>query len=348
MSSTFADFIDLKSKERFDVFSIAGQRLDTRPEYIEKDFWVCVVLDALFNRLPGGHARLLFKGGTSLSKGFGLISRFSEDIDIVVFRDDLGFGGDDDPTNRASGIPNKERLRRFDALKAACGEYVRGRLASELVGLLARAGCTVSANDTDPDQQTLLIEYPSGSKAGSSQGYVEPRVKIECGARSALDPSTTIAPAPFIQAELGEDWDLAVRNVACIRPERTYWEKLLILHGVHCGYRDAKRLPGDRDRLSRHFYDVAMISSTELGRSAHKDTALWTDVREHNLVAFRQAWKKFEEATPGSIRIVPQQEVRAELERDYEAMQGMILGEAPAFESIIERLGVIEAELNAG
>ncbi|MBK8010128.1 MAG: nucleotidyl transferase AbiEii/AbiGii toxin family protein [Deltaproteobacteria bacterium] len=347
MSSSFADFIVLNREERSDIFNAASERLNTRPAYIEKDFWVCVVLDVLFNRLPSDSARLLFKGGTSLSKGFGLINRFSEDIDIVVFREDLGFGGDEDPTSRDVSIGTKDRRRRFDALKAACGNYVRGQLASELTRLLETKGCRVANDDSDPDQQTLLVEYPSVSVTGSSSGYVQPRVKIECGARSALDPSTTINPTAFIQVELGDDWDLKARNVSCIRPERTYWEKLLILHGVHCGFRDGQRLPGDSNRLSRHYYDVAMISVTEIGVAAHKNTTLWDDVREHHLVAFRQGWKKFEEAKRGSLRLVPQDAVRVELRRDYEAMQGMIMGDAPAFETMIERLGTIEADLNA-
>src|SRR5690606_219178 len=102
----------------------------------------------------------------------------------------------------------------------------------------------------------------------------------------------------------------------------------------------------DRDRLSRHYYDVAMIGDTEVGRKALGDHALATAVREHNLLAFRQAWKKFEEAVPGSLRIVPQAELRREIEKDYAAMQGMILGDTPPFDWIMERLAAIEAEVN--
>ena len=131
-----------------------------------------------------------------------------------------------------------------------------------------------------------------------------------------------------------------------ISPERTYWEKLLILHGARCGYRDAGRLPADKDRVSRHYYDVAVITATEVGRSAMVDTHLLDAVRNHNLVAFRQAWKRFEEAVPGSVRLVPRVELRTVIERDHRAMEGMILGETPDFGWVTEQLRVAEAAVN--
>ncbi|HXF88079.1 MAG TPA: nucleotidyl transferase AbiEii/AbiGii toxin family protein [Xanthobacteraceae bacterium] len=149
----------------------------------------------------------------------------------------------------------------------------------------------------------------------------------------------------FIADDLS-NWLFDIDDITTIRPERTFWEKLLILHGAHCGYRDEQRLPSDRDRLSRHYYDVAMISATAVGRKALGDQKLATAVREHNLLAFRQAWKKFEEAVPGTLRLVPQEELRREIEKDYAAMQGMILGDAPPFEWIIEQLAAIEAAVN--
>ena len=94
-ADAFASLLALSEQDRRDAFAAAARRLDTVPGYVEKDFWVCLVLDLLFNRLPAGHPKLLFKGGTSLSKAFGLIRRFSEDIDLVVHRDDLGRGSRD-------------------------------------------------------------------------------------------------------------------------------------------------------------------------------------------------------------------------------------------------------------
>lgn len=117
MSTDFEQFLSLSEQERKDVFDKAARRLNTLPAYIEKDFWVCFVLDILFNRLPEGHHQLLFKGGTSLSKALYLIQRFSEDVDIVVYRDDLGFADERDPTVSGSDLSNKKRKALFEELK---------------------------------------------------------------------------------------------------------------------------------------------------------------------------------------------------------------------------------------
>ena len=111
-AEAFVSFLALPERDRRDVFTAASRRLDTAPDYVEKDFWVCLVLDLLFNALPEAHPKLLFKGGTSLSKAFGLIQRFSEDIDLVVHRDALGFAGDRDPTT-GEGLSNKRRNALF-------------------------------------------------------------------------------------------------------------------------------------------------------------------------------------------------------------------------------------------
>ena len=296
MRDDFSDFLSLPEQGRRDVFEAAARRLDTVASYVEKDFWVCVVLDALFNRRPEGHPGLLFKGGTSLSKGFGLISRFSEDIDLVVSRSDLG-------------------------------EH-----------------CGIVADEDDPDGQTLLIEYPTGFPVQETN-YVQPRVKLEAGARSAVEPSVTGSVAAYIADELGERlWD--VDGIAMIVPERTFLEKLLILHGAYCGYRDEGRLPVDRHRISRHYYDVAMMFATPVGRTAVGDTGLLGDVRNHNLLAFRQAWKRFEQAIPGTIGVIPQAGLHRAVQQDYGAMRNMILGEVPDFEWIVGQLEGVDALVN--
>ena len=345
MTRGFESFLALPDQDRRDVLEAAAARLDTLPSYVEKDFWVCLVLDALFNRHPEGHPRLLFKGGTSLSKAFGLIERFSEDIDLVVFRDGLGFEGERDPTV-AGQLSNKKRAALFKELRAACSGYIRGALRTALASRIDEllTDCQVVLDEGDIDGQTLFIEYPTLFPSGDVT-YVAPRVKIEAGARSALDPSQHCTVTPYIADEL-PDWSFTVAGIRVIAPERTYWEKLLILHGAHCGYRDAGRLPADRDRISRHYYDVAVITATEVGRSALGDTDLLDAVRNHNLVAFRQAWKRFEEAVPGSVRLVPQAELRKVIEQDYRAMQGMILGEAPDFGWVMDQLRQAEAAIN--
>jgi hypothetical protein len=231
VNPSFERFLRLPEVDRVDVFAAAAQRLGTLPSYVEKDFWVCLVLDALYNGLPVGHPRLLFKGGTSLSKGFGLIRRFSEDIDIVVFRHDLGFTDGRDPAGTKFNFSRKKRGQLFEELKATCSDYIVGKLAPALSAIIdgLQTKCRVMADEADVDQQTLLVEYPSVFDA-EGLSYVLPRVKIESGARSALDPHAPRTIVPFVAGELA-GWDLAAGSITTIEPARTYWEKLLILPG---------------------------------------------------------------------------------------------------------------------
>ncbi len=129
MNTSLASVTEASDADRRDLFLTAAARLGTAVQNVEKDFWVCWVLDALFNGLEPGGPRLLFKGGTSLSKAFGLISRFSEDIDITVFRDDIGQPVDMDELDAISG---KQRRIRLDAIREACQAYINGPLFDQL------------------------------------------------------------------------------------------------------------------------------------------------------------------------------------------------------------------------
>ena len=205
-------------------------------------------------------------------------------------------------------------------------------------------GCRVGPDEEDGDKQTLLVEYPT-QYPGSGGDYAAPRVKIEAGARSALDPALDCSITPIV-ADVLSDWSLEVDNLRVIAPERTYWEKLLILHGLHCGYRDERRLPDGSDRISRHYYDVAMITAAEVGRSALANTAMLDAVRDKSLIAFRQASRRFDQAVPGLLRLAPQAELSTVIEGDYRAMEGMILGETPGFQWVMEQIEYAEATVN--
>ena len=169
MTKGFDSLLALPEQDRRDIFQAAASRLDTLPGYVEKDFWVCIVLDALFNRRPEGHPRLLFKGGTSLSKAFGLINRFSEAVDLVLSRDGLGFEGERDPT-LACRLSNRKRAALFKKLKSACSGYVRGALRTALASRVANSRLDVRsfpiwATSTDRRSQ---LSTPLSFQAASS------------------------------------------------------------------------------------------------------------------------------------------------------------------------------------
>ena len=341
MNKAFDAFLMRPNQERRDIFDASAERMDTLATHVEKDFWTCRVLDGLYHGLSGDHPRLLFKGGTSLSKAFNVIHRFSEDIDVVVFRDDLGFIDHRDPTRK--DLARKARGRLTDELKEAASAYICNTLSASLSKLFDQ--CKIIQDEDDADRSTLLVQYPSLYET-EFDAYVPPRVKIEGGARSALDPHAVQSITPYIQKELGEE-DFTIEGVLTLAPERTLLEKTLILHGWYCGYRDQGRLPDDRHRLSRHYYDIGMMAQTAIADRALESPILLDHVRDHTLAFFRRSWMKLEEARPGSFHLTPQDELATQLARDYDAMQGMILGEAPLFVDILRAIADLETRLNA-
>lgn len=327
------------------MFGEVADRLEIQANHIEKDFWVCLVLDTVFNRLPDGHPRILFKGGTSLSKVFNLIHRFSEDVDIVVYPEDLGF---DPESDRAAlkQASNSRRKKLSQEYKRVCDRYIQNEFAEALRVNLGEVTISISPDETSDNQQILLVEYPT-LYPGEESGYVQPHVKIEAECRTGRRPNTTEHIKPYIAGDLPEDWPFKVENLHVLSPTRTYLEKLLVLHGVHCRYRDEEYLPRNEDRISRHYYDVAMMTGTEVGMSALADRTLLEDVRDHDLIFLRQQWKRLEEVEPGTIMLVPQEELRATIERDYEATVRMIMGKPPNFAWIMEQIEIAEETINS-
>ena len=345
MTGSFRGFLQFPERDRRDVFAAAAARLDTVATHVEKDFWVCLVLDLLFGGLPEKHPALLFKGGTSLSKAFGLIDRLSEDIDLVVDRESLGFTGDRDPI-AATDISGKKRKSLLKDLRQCCSSYMAGELrnmVTQTVSAMAE-GCSIRMDPEDTTRQTLLIGYPTVYPTPQF-AYVSPTVKVEGGARSATKPSVTCAVAPLIAREF--DDALQTEEIAVIAAERAYWEKLLILHGWYCGFRDDKaRLPTGRHRVARHYYDVATLTASWVGESALARRDILNSVRNHNLLVFPQAWKRFEEAVPGTLRFVPDGELRGAIERDYRAMESLVFGDAPEFGWVMDQLRAAEEGAN--
>jgi Nucleotidyl transferase AbiEii toxin, Type IV TA system len=349
MNSGFVEILKAPAGERRDLFLGAARRLGTPEQNIEKDFWVCWMLDALFNGLEKGGPRLLFKGGTSLSKAYGLISRFSEDIDITVFRDDLGLAASLADLETLSG---KKRRARLDAIKGACQEFIQRALVTGLSKLIDRAmgearidtaKVRLALDEEDPDRQSLLFWYPTAT--AQQEGYVRPAVKVEAGAKSALDPHETVTIRPFIAVEIPK-LSLEIANVTTVVPERTFWDKIVMLHGLRRWYEKRGVIRHQGQRVSRHYYDVHCLAQSEIGERALSDFDLALDCARHAQMFFGSPDLDLDTARPGSFALAPDEGMTRDLRRDYERMSGMIIGPVPAFEKVIESIRTLEERLN--
>jgi Nucleotidyl transferase AbiEii toxin, Type IV TA system len=340
VNEAYGQFLQLSARQREDVFEAAAEDLDTRSTYIEKDFWVSLIIDIFYNGLTQDHPRILFKGGTSLSKVYGLIQRFSEDVDFTIFAADLGFTDERDPNSPE--ISKKKKQKLSQEVIEVTADYISDRLKGDLEEAIGRldVDCTIAIDETD--RSTLLVRYPS---LFTSDGYVQPTVKLEGGGRSAVDPHHSYVIQPLIASTL-VDWDFSVSNVITIDAQRTFWDKVFILHGLYYGYREENRIPADRQRLSRHYYDVATIYNSSIGKQAVENYELREKVRQHKLDFFNSAWMKFDLAIPGSLKIVPYDNLLKALDRDYQSMQGMMLGDVPNFYDIVKTLERLESAIN--
>ena len=349
MIEGFQTVLAAGERERRDLFLTTANRLGTAEQNAEKDFWVCWTLDALFNDLAAGGPRLLFKGGTSLSKGYGLIERFSEDIDITVFREDIGQPATVEELEELSG---KKRAARLDAIRGACQEYIRGPLQQQMDTLLRRAldaarlpadRGRVELDADDADGQSLLLWYPTVTAAGND--YIRRAIKIESGAKSALDPHAPVTIRPFVADDVAGR-DLSVHNVTTVDPSRTFWDKVVILHGLRRWFERRGELKGGGQRVSRHYYDVYRLLASEAGRKAADDLEMAQDCVRHARMFFNRPDFDLASATPGSFALAPHDKMLDVLRRDYEAMAGMIFGAVPRIDDVLSAISEFEQRLN--
>jgi hypothetical protein len=332
----------LSTGDRADLFLASAARRRIAAAIIEKDFWVCWTLRRLFT-LPKPPAHLLFKGGTSLSKVYNAIERFSEDIDLSFNRGDLGFSGEADP----SAATGKKRRHALDRLREVCQKIIQEELLPLLEQSFAEAlssapgeKWSVTLAEDDPDRQTILFKYPSGIESGFS--YVRPIVRLEFGARSDHWPAVDAKISSYAAQDFPDAFSDAECMVRALSAERTFWEKATVLHAWH--HAPAEKVL--RDRQSRHYYDVVRLYENGLGKTAMKDTGLLEQVAKHKTVFYAAGWARYHEARPGTLRLVPSALRLEELRRDYESMREMFFAAPPSFDHLLAVLMEIETGIN--
>jgi len=335
------EFLQASLERRQQLCNEAQARLGLRAASIEKDFWVCWTLRELF-RLPDCGAHLTFKGGTSLSKGWRLIERFSEDIDVVMEREFLGFGGDKSPERAGS---KKQQEKRLEELQLACQQRIRNSLKPELQQRLEEvlpkgSQWNLADDEDDADGQTLLFHYPS---AHTEAVYVRPVVRIELGARSDTEPCGNPQIQPYLKEAFPELFAANPFTIRTVEPIRTFWEKAMLLHEETF----RKTGAGPKVRLARHYYDLWCLIKRGVAEKAAADMGLFDRVAAHRAVFFRKSKEAQESLRPGSLRLLPLPEQMAAWKQDYQTMrEDMFFGDVPAFDEIIRLVGDFERRFN--
>ncbi len=334
-------FILLNDKDKRAYFEVAAADLNVMPQLIEKDFWVCWVLKILFS-LPSSGSHLTFKGGTSLSKCYDVIRRFSEDVDVSIERTFLSSQGSIEPKREES---NKENQRRLERLQLACQEKISETIIPELkesIGsvLTDKKEWKVELDPNDACKQTVLFTFPQ-PMAGSVESYIKSAVKIEFGSRAEHWPVEMMTVDPYI-ANISKDVTIEGTSVRVLAAERTFWEKATILHMIY-HYPEGKNI---MPRMSRHYYDLFAMLDTAIYEKALKKIAILKNVSEHKSLFFKANWAHYEEAKPGSLQLVPRDGQKDELKTDYKQMQQMFFEDPPSFENIVEKLKDVEDKIN--
>jgi len=313
------------------------------PAYIvEKDFWVCWLLGHIFATTDLG-ANCVFKGGTSLSKVFGIIDRFSEDIDLGISPASLGWKEsdlDDAPSNTA-------RQKRMKQVEAECAKAVETRFMTELESVVrtvlgapsGRSNWLAYELDAVSHSPVILFAYPQAVPPGS---YIFPSVKIEFGSLTDQRPTGHHPIEPLVAKLAPEAFNDFRAKVVALEIERTFWEKATILHAEY--HRPAAQ--PFRDRFARHYTDFAALWQHPTAHPARSRLDLLERVRVHKSRFFGSSWANYETARPGSLRLVPPAARLTELRRDCLAMEPMFLSVSPKFEDLLGTLRDAEQILN--
>jgi len=323
--------VDDTTKRR--AYTQSAERMGMSAFAAEKDWWVVQALRIVFEMDVAKH--LVFKGGTSLSKAWRLIERFSEDIDLAIDKEFLGFTGD-------LGKNQRDKLRKV------AGKYIEEvffpnlKAAFEANGLTRVNLALEEGTESDRDRKINLY-YPN---VIPSPGYLEPRVQIELSCRTLRDPfADKLIRSLLDESYPNQEFTQPAISIPSVNPERTFWEKIFLLHEEFQRPVEKMRV----DRLSRHLYDVAKMSETEFADKALGDPALYKTIVQHRYKYTRIGSVDYNLHQPKSINPIPISTVDAEWKADYNTMVEQMIYEKdpPSYEQLLSTLSKLKRKINA-
>ncbi len=330
--SALSEWLKLPDATKLNIYQQTGQQRGLPAVAVEKDWWAVHTLRLIFSMACA--PALVFKGGTSLSKGWNLIDRFSEDIDLALDRTYLGFACE----------LSKQDIKK---LRKASRQFMATTFLDELKAAFAADGLTNvdlrcrESKDSDQDPSIIDVYY---RKLAETDTYLRPGLQIEVSSRSLREPFTN-RPLSTLVAEqfAGRPFADVPVTVPVVNPERTFLEKIFLLH-------EEFQKPADKirvDRLSRHLYDIERLMQTPFADIALQDADLYTTVIAHRSRFASIAGVDYARHQPGTIQFLPPDDLRQAWQQDYRQMQeNMIYSDSLSFDKLIANLTHLQTRIN--
>ena len=332
--------VEASTEERNLIFTRTSHIKNIPLSMVEKDFWVCYVLSKIFS--DGDLCKVFrFKGGTSLSKGYGLINRFSEDLDLIL---DKRLILENEDIFKSS---YKQQRKFSDVISEKTACYVSTVLKRKIETVLGNRVkvCTdeeyakeeFTYNPKIIDNKSLHVVYPKSA----NDVYLRSDILLEIGVMSAPTPYEDRTIESYV-AEALPQLNLKKFIVPTVKPVRTFWDKATILHREF--HRpETTHTPA---RYSRHYHDLYKMGHSFVKEQALSDIDLLRDVVERKDKLYHCPWARYEECVTGNIHLLPNENNQDLLVEDYRAMQNMIYGEVPSWNEINEYLAELEKAIN--
>lgn len=331
------DFLALSPAQRKNVFESVAHSVPLPANALEKDFWVSVLLQVLFS-LPMAK-NFVFKGGTSLSKGWHLIERFSEDIDIAVDRTLLGVTEGDLTKKQIKKLRKASSLFVSDQLAPLIDEALQSRKLRSFISMEIQPNG--EGDGTYPEPRQIRFHYKSVLDKGIA--YLRPDVILEVGARSLLEPSEPRIIRSIVEETIPLS-PIGNSHVRTAIPAKTFLEKIFLLHELFA----QPNVRRSAERKSRHIYDLFMMRNEDFAKSAIGNDELWETIRHHRETYTSVSGVDYTPDVRKRIQLVPSEEVIDVWSADYEAMkEAMIYGSKPTFEELMEAMKELQEVVRA-
>ncbi|MFT6716646.1 MAG: putative nucleotidyltransferase component of viral defense system [Saprospiraceae bacterium] len=323
-------FYNIEKEEKKNIYKEVSNRTNMPDYNVEKDWWVAQTLSLVFEMAIGPH--LVFKGGTSLSKSWGIISRFSEDVDLAVNRKFLGFEGD-------LGKNQRTKLRKSSS------KYITEEFAPALQKAFQEKGMSdvqinvIATTESDQDPKLVEVYYPH---VLAYPDYIKPRILLEIGCRSLIEPYTKREVVSVLDLTFpGSEFVQNPILIPSVNPERTFLEKIFLLH------EEFQKEEPRSERMSRHLYDLYKLLQVPQCKIGLQNESLYRTIVAHRKQFTKLKDVDYDRHSPEFINFIPAHDILASYKNDYKVMQeSMINEDSPEFEKLIEELESLKQEIN--